>query len=46
MPMNEEGIKELSEKLPEFYIDEVSKRIMEHKNNEDVIIISEEFSDK
>ncbi len=47
MSMNsKEAIQELSEKLPEFYIDEVSKRIAEYKNNEDIIIISEEFSDK
>lgn len=47
MSMNsKEAVKELSEKLPEFHINEVSKRIGEYQSREDVIILSEEFSDK
>lgn len=41
---SEDDIKELTEKLPEFHIDEVFKRINEYENSQDVIILSEEFS--
>lgn len=45
MPLaSKDAVKELVEKLPEFHIDEVFKRINEYESNDDIIIISEEFS--